>query len=130
MFSAMTALAAFGVPEEIVTTTDKAKYDVMQGARLNFIEKQLDRFYSPMLGLRTEIETATRFRKIVGDHAAAAWRELTRDAREVSQDRLIELTKEQEAKFTRLSIGTIRNYRKNSCRHTGRCSIYSGRIIG
>ena len=57
--------------------------------RLNFIEKQLDRFYSPMLGLRTEIETATRFRKIVGDHADAAWRELTRDAREVSQNRLM-----------------------------------------
>src|SRR5258707_7874906 len=33
--------AAFGVPEEIVTTTDTAKYDVMQGARQNFIEHRV-----------------------------------------------------------------------------------------
>lgn len=33
--------AAFGVPEEIVTTTDTAKYDVMAGARLNFIENRV-----------------------------------------------------------------------------------------
>jgi phage portal protein BeeE len=33
--------AAFGVPEEIVTTTDHNKYDVMQGARLNFIENRI-----------------------------------------------------------------------------------------
>ncbi len=33
--------AAFGVPEEIVTTTEHAKYDVMRGARLNFIENRV-----------------------------------------------------------------------------------------
>ena len=33
--------SAFGVPEEIVTTTDHAKYDVMAGARLNFIENRV-----------------------------------------------------------------------------------------
>jgi len=33
--------SAFGVPEEIVTTTDHNKYDVMQGARLNFIEHRI-----------------------------------------------------------------------------------------
>ncbi|HWQ93778.1 MAG TPA: phage portal protein [Clostridia bacterium] len=33
--------AAFGVPEEIVTTTAQAKYDVMEGARLNFIENRV-----------------------------------------------------------------------------------------
>jgi len=33
--------AAFGVPEEIVTTTEHAKYDVMEGARLNFIENRV-----------------------------------------------------------------------------------------
>jgi phage portal protein BeeE len=33
--------AAFGVPEEIVTTTDHNKYDVMSGARLNFIENRV-----------------------------------------------------------------------------------------
>lgn len=33
--------AAFGVPEEILTSTDHSKYDVMQGARLNFIENRV-----------------------------------------------------------------------------------------
>jgi HK97 family phage portal protein len=33
--------AVFGVPEEIVTTTDFNKYDVMTGARLNFIENRV-----------------------------------------------------------------------------------------
>jgi HK97 family phage portal protein len=33
--------AAFGVPEEIITATEHAKYDVMQGARLNFIENRV-----------------------------------------------------------------------------------------
>jgi phage portal protein BeeE len=33
--------AAFGVPEEIVGCTESAKYDVMQGARQNFIEHRV-----------------------------------------------------------------------------------------
>src|SRR5262249_52778473 len=37
-FSRSEICAAFGVPEEIVTTTDHNKYDVMQGAPLNFIK--------------------------------------------------------------------------------------------
>src|SRR5207247_4738545 len=40
-FSRAEICAAFGVPEEIVTTTDTAKYDVMAGARLNFIENRV-----------------------------------------------------------------------------------------
>ncbi len=40
-FSRAEICAAFGVPEEIVTTTDNAKYDVMDGARLNFIEHRI-----------------------------------------------------------------------------------------
>jgi HK97 family phage portal protein len=40
-FSRTEICAAFGVPEEIVTTTDHAKYDVMAGARLNFIENRI-----------------------------------------------------------------------------------------
>jgi len=40
-FSRAEICAAFGVPEEIVTTTDYAKYDVMAGARLNFIENRV-----------------------------------------------------------------------------------------
>ena len=40
-FSRAEICSAFGVPEEIITTTDKAKYDVMAGARLNFVENRI-----------------------------------------------------------------------------------------
>jgi HK97 family phage portal protein len=40
-FSRAEICAAFGVPEEIVTSADHAKYDVMAGARLNFIENRV-----------------------------------------------------------------------------------------
>src|SRR4030095_2148231 len=50
-FSRGEICAAFGVPEEIVTTTDTAKYDVMEGARLNFIENRI----APLCG-RLEAE--------------------------------------------------------------------------
>ena len=40
-FSRAEICSAFGVPEEIITTTDKAKYDVMEGARRNFIENRV-----------------------------------------------------------------------------------------
>src|SRR5204862_129991 len=40
-FSRAEICAAFGVPEEIITTTDRAKYDVMAGARSNFIENRV-----------------------------------------------------------------------------------------
>jgi len=40
-FSRAEICAAFGVPEELITATDHAKYDVMQGARLNFIENRI-----------------------------------------------------------------------------------------
>jgi HK97 family phage portal protein len=40
-FSRAEICAAFGVPEEIITTTDGAKYDIMAGARLNFIENRV-----------------------------------------------------------------------------------------
>lgn len=40
-FSRAEICAAFGVPEEIITATDNAKYDVMAGSRLNFIENRV-----------------------------------------------------------------------------------------
>jgi HK97 family phage portal protein len=45
-FSRAEICAAFGVPEEIVTSTEHAKYDVMTGARLNFIENRVAPFCS------------------------------------------------------------------------------------
>jgi phage portal protein BeeE len=40
-FSLAEICAAFGVPEEIVTTINAAKYDIMRGARLSFVENSV-----------------------------------------------------------------------------------------
>jgi HK97 family phage portal protein len=40
-FSRAEICAAFGVPEELIGGTEHAKYDVMRGARLNFIENRI-----------------------------------------------------------------------------------------
>lgn len=48
--------------------------------RLDFIEKQLSEFYSPMVGLRSEVRTFTELRVKLQDAAGDAWRELADDA--------------------------------------------------
>src|SRR5207253_568040 len=40
-FSRSEICAAFGVPEEVITSTEKAKFDVMAGSRINFIENRV-----------------------------------------------------------------------------------------
>ncbi len=65
-FSRAEICAAFGVPEEIITTTDHNKYDVMQGARLNFIENRI----MPLCS-RLEAEEAAIVRAI--DPNAVGW---------------------------------------------------------
>jgi HK97 family phage portal protein len=61
--------AAFGVPEEIVTSADHAKYDVMAGARLNFIENRV----APLCS-RLEAEENATVKQI--DSAASGWFDL------------------------------------------------------
>jgi len=61
--------AAFGVPEEIVATTDSAKYDVMAGARLNFIENRV----APLCR-RLEAEEESVVRSL--DEHAVGWFDL------------------------------------------------------
>jgi len=61
--------AAFGVPEEIVATTDSAKYDVMAGARLNFIENRV----APLCR-RLEAEEESVVRSL--DERAIGWFDL------------------------------------------------------
>jgi phage portal protein BeeE len=65
-FSRAEICAAFGVPEEIITTTDHNKYDVMQGARLNFIENRIIPLCS-----RLEASEAATVRAI--DPTAVGW---------------------------------------------------------
>ncbi len=68
-FSRTEICAAFGVPEEIITTTDKAKYDVMAGARLNFIENRV----APLCS-RLEAEEDVTVKTI--DPGAVGWFDL------------------------------------------------------
>jgi phage portal protein BeeE len=65
-FSRAEICAAFGVPEEIVTTSDNAKYDVMSGSRLNFIENRV----APLCA-RLEAEEQVTVKSI--DPAATGW---------------------------------------------------------
>jgi phage portal protein BeeE len=58
--------AAFGVPEELVATTDYNKYDVMEGARLNFLENRV----APLCSRLEAAEEAT-IRAI--DPRASGW---------------------------------------------------------
>ena len=68
-FSRAEICAAFGVPEELITATDHAKYDVMQGARLNFIENRI----APLCA-RLEAEEQATVKAI--DPTAVGWFDL------------------------------------------------------
>jgi phage portal protein BeeE len=68
-FSRSEICAAFGVPEEIITTTEYAKYDVMTGARLNFIENRI----APLCS-RLEAEEAPTVHAL--DAQASGWFDL------------------------------------------------------
>ena len=68
-FSRAEICAAFGVPEEIVTTTEHSKYDVMTGARLNFIENRV----APLCS-RLEAEEDVTVKQL--DPRASGWFDL------------------------------------------------------
>src|SRR2546427_9904881 len=68
-FSRAEICAAFGVPEEIVATSDHNKYDVMQGARQNFIENRV----APLCG-RLEAEEDMTVKGL--DPRAVGWFDL------------------------------------------------------
>jgi hypothetical protein len=69
---------------------------------LAFIEKQLQGFYSPMLGLRTEIRMRSELRVRIHDAADAAWRQLCEEARNISVEALGQLSESRGPEFTKL----------------------------
>src|SRR5271169_3867976 len=83
-FSRSEICAAFGVPEEIVTTSDNAKYDVMAGSRLNFIENRV----APLCA-RLQAEEEITVKSI--DPAATGWFDID------------SLPLMQQARYTRLT---------------------------
>lgn len=50
-----------------------------QARKHSFIEKQLGQFYSPMLGLRSEIEMRSELRVKIQNAAESSWKELCED---------------------------------------------------
>lgn len=70
--------------------------------RLAFVEKQLESFYSPMLGLRHEIRMRGKLRLRIHDAADTVWRELCKQAREVSVEALRDLSRDRDTEFKRL----------------------------
>src|SRR5882672_4414106 len=70
--------------------------------RHDFISQQLSSFYSPLLGLRTEIRMRSEFRVRVSEAADAAWRDLCAEARRVGTEELQRLTRERFPEFEKI----------------------------
>lgn len=70
--------------------------------RLAFVGKQLKAFYSPMLGLRNEIRMRSELRVRIHDTANVVWRELCKDARQVSVEALGQISQTRGPEFEKL----------------------------
>lgn len=69
---------------------------------LTFIERQLCEFYSPLLGLRSEIRMRSELRSKVQDTAEFVWRRLCEENREIGAHALQKLTSERVNEFTKI----------------------------
>jgi hypothetical protein len=70
--------------------------------RLAFVEQQLKDFYSPMLGLRTEVRMRSELRVRIHDNADVVWRELCADARQVSVEALGDISRTRGPEFKKV----------------------------
>lgn len=70
--------------------------------KYSFIERQLNEFYSPLLGLRAEIQMKDDLRDKIKDKASLAWDNLCAKARESGPDELQKLTDERFPEFERI----------------------------
>lgn len=70
--------------------------------RLAFVEKQLKEFYSPMLGLRTEVRMRTELRVRIHNTADAVWRSLCENARQVGVEALRDISQTRGPEFKKL----------------------------
>ncbi|HEX7079721.1 MAG TPA: hypothetical protein VF329_01745 [Gammaproteobacteria bacterium] len=70
--------------------------------KLAFLEKQLSRFYSPMLGLRNEIKTHSELRLRIQNEANQAWRALCAENEQLDIEKRQQMTKERSPEFTRI----------------------------
>jgi len=70
--------------------------------RLTFIEKQINDFYSPMLGLRNEIHMRSQLRVRIYEAADSAWHELLDQVGERNQEELQTLSRDRYPAFQSL----------------------------
>jgi hypothetical protein len=70
--------------------------------RLAFVERKLNDFYSPMLGLRNEIRMRSELRVRIHDTADTVWRELCADARNLSVEALRDISTNRGPEFTKV----------------------------
>jgi len=70
--------------------------------RLSFIEKQISEFYSPLLGIRSEIRMRSELRVKIHSTADIEWRKLCEKNRKVGVEALQKLTDERGKEFTEI----------------------------
>ena len=70
--------------------------------QLAFLEKQLSLFYSPMLGLRNEIQAYGTLRAMVQNEAQAAWAQICADTDNLPLHKRQKITTDRGPEFTRL----------------------------
>lgn len=68
--------------------------------QLGFVERQLRDFYSPLLGIRSEIRMRSELRVRVHSVADAEWRRLCEKKRQIGVEALQKLTNERGKEFT------------------------------
>lgn len=68
--------------------------------KLDFVEKQLRCFYSPLLGIRNEIRMLSELRLKISESADRQWRKICEEAREAGgADCVAQVTNERKAVF-------------------------------
>ncbi len=74
-----------------------------QARKHSFIEKQLAQFYSPMLGLRSEIEMRSELRLKIQNAADASWKELCKhESSQGGHEALQQLTENRFPEFEKI----------------------------
>ena len=70
--------------------------------RLSFIEKQISEFYSPLLGIRSEIRMRSELRVKIHSTADIEWRKLCEKNQKFGVEALQKLTDERGKEFTEI----------------------------
>lgn len=70
--------------------------------QLAYLERQLSSFYSPMLGLRNEVQTHSNLRARIQNEASGAWQQICADSEHLDVPARQKITNERGPEFTRI----------------------------